>query len=153
MIGTCAPPDEIAKARARIEAIAEWHELLPMMRLRPGYVKDGQSVHRFATPLALGTKRVTHLLVGDLAFFPKAYPFLAPEALETQLAGPARQLRELLLRDATRLHAAGRWEVWRLDPAPTAKIQGPLPPADPAAGEQGQAASGRPTLDGHDTPR
>jgi hypothetical protein len=93
---------------------------------------------------ALAREGVTHLLVGDLAFFPKAYPFMAPEALEEQLAGPARRLRELLLRDATRLHAAGRWEVWRLDPASKAEIQGPLPHADVPAGEQGQAASGPP---------
>ena len=92
MIGTCATPDEIAKARARIEAIAEWHELLPMMRLRPGYVKDGQSVHRFATPLALGTKRVTHLLVdalpdGGLARL-RAWGVVARH-FASELAGPA----------------------------------------------------------------
>ena len=90
--GTCATPDEIAKARARVEAIAEWHELLPMMRLRPGYVKDGQSVHRFATPPALAAKRVTHLLVdalpdGGLARL-RAWGVVARH-FASELAGPA----------------------------------------------------------------
>ena len=62
-IGTCATPDAIADARRRVEAVAEWAELVPHTPLRPGYVEGGQSVHRFAVPSAAAGKRVTHLLV------------------------------------------------------------------------------------------
>ncbi len=64
---------------------------------------------------ALAREGVTHLIVGDLAFFPKAYPFLAPEELRRQFTQPAEHLRTLLLRDARRLHAEGRWELWALE--------------------------------------
>jgi len=61
--GTCASPEEIAEARERVEAIAEWHELVQLTKLRPGYVEDGHSVHRFATAPDAAARRVTHLLV------------------------------------------------------------------------------------------
>ena len=72
--GTCATPEEIAEARARVEAAAEWIELLPISKLRPGYTEDGRhglredgqySVHRFAVPAHAAKKRVTHLLVNQ----------------------------------------------------------------------------------------
>ncbi len=61
---------------------------------------------------------VTHLLVGDVKFLKKSYGFLGADVLRDQFNGPEERLRELLLRDATRLYAADRWEVWRLDPQP-----------------------------------
>ena len=70
--GTCATPEEIAESRARVEAAAEWTELLPIVPLRAGYTEDrrhgeaeGYSVHRFAVPPSAATKRVTHLLVNQ----------------------------------------------------------------------------------------
>ena len=61
--GSCSTPEEIAEANARVEAAAEWHELLPITKLRAGYVADGYSVHRFAVPAAVAGRRVTHLRV------------------------------------------------------------------------------------------
>ena len=72
--GSCATPEEIVEAAAKVEKIAEWTELLPMVRLRPGYVKGGSasgpdpgegadSIHRFAVPPSAASKRITHLLV------------------------------------------------------------------------------------------
>ncbi len=65
---------------------------------------------------ALSREGVGYLLVGDLDFLPRSYPFLTPAALDAQFRAPARGLRERLLHDATRVYAEGRWEVWRLDP-------------------------------------
>ncbi len=65
---------------------------------------------------ALADEGVRYLLVGDVHFLKKSYPFLAPSVLKAQFTEPEAKLRELLLRDATRLYASGRWEVWRLDP-------------------------------------
>jgi hypothetical protein len=65
---------------------------------------------------ALADLGVSHLLVGDVHFLKKSYPFLSPDVLRAQFTDPEKQLRELLLRDATRLYASARWEVWRLDP-------------------------------------
>ena len=58
--GSCASADEIARARAAVEAKAEWCELVPESRLRAGYVRgaasgvpddgevaEGNSVHLF----------------------------------------------------------------------------------------------------------
>ncbi|EOD08370.1 hypothetical protein EMIHUDRAFT_459309 [Emiliania huxleyi CCMP1516] len=53
--GSCASADEIARARAAVEAKAEWCELVPESRLRAGYV-----------PPELASRRVTHLLVDAL---------------------------------------------------------------------------------------
>jgi hypothetical protein len=68
---------------------------------------------------ALAREGVRYLLVGDLDFLPRSYPFLSPTELDAQFRAPARLLRERLLHDATRVHAEGRWEVWRLDPPET----------------------------------
>ena len=61
--GTCSTPEEIAEARAKVEAVAEWTELVPVSPLRAGYTEGGSSIHRFAVPSAATAKRVTHLLV------------------------------------------------------------------------------------------
>lgn len=73
----------------------------------------------------LAESGVRYLLVGDVHFLKKSYPFLEPNLLETQFRAPQARMRELLLRDATRLYAADRWEVWRLDDRPMAPIGGP----------------------------
>lgn len=65
---------------------------------------------------ALADAGVRYLLVGDIHFIKKSYPFLKPDVLQAQFTDPEARLRELLLRDATRVYAADRWEVWRLDP-------------------------------------
>ncbi|MDP2304859.1 MAG: hypothetical protein Q8P18_02405 [Pseudomonadota bacterium] len=65
---------------------------------------------------ALRDGGVRYLLVGDIHFIKKSYPFLTPGVLQAQFTDPEARLREQLLRDATRLYAAARWEVWRLDP-------------------------------------
>jgi hypothetical protein len=64
---------------------------------------------------ALADGGVRYLLVGDVHFLKKSYPFLKPDVLEAQFKAPEARLRDLLLRDATRLYAGARWEVWRLD--------------------------------------
>ena len=64
---------------------------------------------------------VRYLLVGDVHFLKKSYPFLTPEVLEEQFRRPEDLLRKLLTRDATRLFAEEKWEVWRLD-APVAPM-------------------------------
>ena len=61
--GSCATPEEIAVARAKVEAVAEWTELVPISKLRPGYVEGGNSIHRFQVPQLPASKRVTHLLL------------------------------------------------------------------------------------------
>lgn len=60
--GTAATDEEIEAAAARV-ASRPWVELLPVSPLRPGYVEDGGSVHRFAVARAAAAKRATHLLV------------------------------------------------------------------------------------------
>ena len=61
--GSCASPEEIAAARARVEAAAEWIELVPISKLRPGYTAEENSVHRFEVPPGAASRRVTHLLL------------------------------------------------------------------------------------------
>ena len=61
--GTCATPEEIAVARAKVESVTEWTELVPIVKLRPGYTEDENSTHRFAVPPDAAKTRVTHLLV------------------------------------------------------------------------------------------
>jgi len=60
--GTAATDEEIEAAAARV-ASRRWVELLPVSPLRPGYVEDGGSVHRFAVARAAAARRATHLLV------------------------------------------------------------------------------------------
>ena len=55
--GSCSTPEEIAAAREKVEAVAEWVQLLPITPLRAGLSvqtgtarEDGYSVHRFAVP-------------------------------------------------------------------------------------------------------
>ncbi len=64
---------------------------------------------------ALAAEGVRYVLVGDVHFLKKSYPFLAPDVLKAQFTDPEELLRTLLLRDATLLFEEGRWEVWRLD--------------------------------------
>lgn len=97
--GTCATPEEIAEARAKVEAAAEWIQLLPIVPLRPGYTEDRRhgeaeaySIHRFAVPPSAASKRVTHLLVnahpdGGLARM-RAWGIVSRN-FETQLAASA----------------------------------------------------------------
>jgi hypothetical protein len=68
---------------------------------------------------------VVWLLVGDVRFLKKSYAFLPPSVLDAQFTRPRDQLRELLLRDATRVFAQDRWEVWRIDPP---ALDAPPPP-------------------------
>jgi hypothetical protein len=70
---------------------------------------------------------VTHLFVGDVRFLKKSYSFLTPSVRDDQLVKPQEALRALLLREATRLFAKDRWEVWRLD-TPTAPTTLDVPP-------------------------
>jgi hypothetical protein len=89
---------------------------------------------------ALGALRrdgVTHVLVGDVAFLPSSYRFLSKEELDTAFNAPRRALRDQLLREATRLFARSRWEIWRLDggadvaeavPAGDVPLDAPQPP-------------------------
>ncbi|MDP2312299.1 MAG: hypothetical protein Q8P41_05295 [Pseudomonadota bacterium] len=75
---------------------------------------------------------VRYLLVGDVHFLKKSYPFLKPDVLRAQFTDPEAKLRTLLNRDATRLYAGGHWEVWRLDAAalvPAAPAPAALPPS------------------------
>lgn len=97
--GTCATPEEIVEAKARVEAAAEWTQLLPIVPLRPGYTEDRRhgeaeaySVHRFTVPPSAAAKRVTHLLVnmhpdGGLARF-RAWGIVS-RSFETQLSASA----------------------------------------------------------------
>ena len=71
--------------------------------------------HGDASLSALADRGVRYLLVGDVHFLKKSYTFLSPAVLAEQFNEPEARLRALLLRDATRLYARDRWEVWRLD--------------------------------------
>ncbi|MFN7144647.1 MAG: hypothetical protein ACK4YP_12795, partial [Myxococcota bacterium] len=73
--------------------------------------------HGDASLRTLAGMGVRYLVVGDVRFLEKSYPFLSKEVLEEQFNAPEAHLRELLLRDATRIYAEDRWEVWRLSPA------------------------------------
>jgi hypothetical protein len=77
---------------------------------------------------ALADAGVRYLLVGDIHFLKKSYPFLAPNVLKDQFTTPEQALRTLLLRDATLLFAKDRWEVWRLDGPDRALDVAPAPP-------------------------
>jgi hypothetical protein len=72
--------------------------------------------HGDASLSDLAAGGVEYLLVGDVLFLKKSYPFLPSAVLDAQFRQPGERMRELLLRDATRLFAENRWEVWRLDP-------------------------------------
>lgn len=64
--GSASSAEQIGAAEAACAAAAEWHELLPISPLRPGYGADtGESVHRFRVPRGLATKRITHLRVNQ----------------------------------------------------------------------------------------
>jgi hypothetical protein len=72
--------------------------------------------HGDAALTDLAAEGVRYLLVGQVHFLKKSYPFLTPDVLREQFTAPEEKLRTLLLRDATLLFAQDRWEVWRLDP-------------------------------------
>lgn len=60
--GTHSTDEQIAAAAAAVSRAAEWHELVPLSPLRPGYGgDDGLSIHRFEVPPELARRRVTHL--------------------------------------------------------------------------------------------
>lgn len=60
--GTKSTDEQIAAAAEAVSRVAEWHELVPLTTLRPGYGGDeGLSIHRFEVPRELTRKRVTHL--------------------------------------------------------------------------------------------
>ena len=68
---------------------------------------------------ALYERGVRWLLVGDLHFLRKSYAFLPEAEWRARFVEPQEQLRRLLRRDAERLHAGARWEVYRLDAPPS----------------------------------
>ncbi len=68
---------------------------------------------------ALYERGVRWLLVGDLHFLRKSYAFLPEPEWRSQFVEPQERLRYLLRRDAERLHASARWEVYRLDAPPS----------------------------------
>lgn len=111
------PPD------AEIALLYAWHGYYVDQPYVLGSVEDHVPTrwwlwsHGDAALADLSAAGVTHLLVGDVRSIRKSYPFLSPAVLRAQFTEPEERLRELLLRDATRLFAANRWELWRLDAA------------------------------------
>lgn len=68
---------------------------------------------------ALRKRGVTWLLVGDVRFLRKQYPFLPEAEWRAQFVAPRDLLTRLLARDAQRVYAGRHWEVYRLDAAAT----------------------------------
>lgn len=64
---------------------------------------------------ALREAGATHVLVGQIRFAHRVYPFLDEADFEAQFAEPEALLGELLLREATLLFQHGRHAVYRLE--------------------------------------
>ena len=117
-----------APADASVAMLFAWHGYYVPQDVVLGSVEDHIPTrwwlwsHGDASLRDLESQGVDWLLVGDTQFLKKSYGFLSPEVLRAQFNEPVERLRALLLRDATRLYAQDRWEVWRLD----ARVDAPL---------------------------
>jgi hypothetical protein len=119
-------------ADARVALLFSWHGYYVRQDWVLGSVEDHVPSrwwvwsHGDASLADLRAQGVTHVFVGDTRFLSKAYGFLPKDVLATQFNEPVEELRALLLREASRVYAAHRWEVWRLD-APPPNLDAPAP--------------------------
>lgn len=67
------------------------------------------------------------VLLGDIQFLRKQYPFLPEPVFQEQLRAPTQLLRALLDREATRVFVENRHEVWRLDQGGALDARSPAP--------------------------
>ncbi len=116
---------EHAPADAQVAQLYAWHGYWIDQPWILGSVEEHTPTrmwlaeHGDASLRALRERGVTWLLVGDVRFLRKQYPFLSEEEWQAQFVAPRELLTRLLLRDAVQVYAGRRWEVYRLDaPAP-----------------------------------
>jgi hypothetical protein len=113
-----APPD------AQVAQLYAWHGYWIDQPWILGSVEEHTPTrmwlaqHREDSLRALRARGVTWLLVGDVRFLRKMYPFLNEEDWREQFVEPRELLSRLLERDAVRVYQGRRWEVYRLDVAP-----------------------------------
>jgi hypothetical protein len=113
-----APPD------AQVAQLYAWHGYWIDQPWILGSVEEHTPTrmwlaqHREDSLRALRARGVTWLLVGDVRFLRKMYPFLNEEDWREQFVEPRELLTRLLERDAVRVYQGRRWEVYRLDVAP-----------------------------------
>lgn len=155
---------EHVPADARVALLFAWHGYYVPQDWVLGSVEDHVPTrwwlwsHGDRSLADLADQGITHVFVGDIRFIKKSYAFLPPTVLQEQFQAPEKRLRELLLREGSRLFAANRWEVWRIEsprtPAagdgvpetpPTPDLPAP-PPGEvaPVAPPPGAAAPGAP---------
>ncbi len=115
--------DEVPRD-ARVALLFAWHGYYVEQDYILGSVEDHTPTRRFVVSSggdvvgALRARGVSYALVGDIKFLRKAYEFLPEREWRSQFVAVRDTLRGALERDATRLFAEKKWEVWRLDGAP-----------------------------------
>ncbi|MBM4393898.1 MAG: hypothetical protein FJ090_22455, partial [Deltaproteobacteria bacterium] len=115
--------DEVPRD-ARVALLFAWHGYYVQQDYILGSVEDHTPTRRFVVNSdgdvvgALRARGVSYALVGDTRFLRKAYEFLPEAEWRAQFVALRDALRASLERDATRLFAEKKWEVWRLDGPP-----------------------------------
>jgi len=115
--------DEVPRD-ARVALLFAWHGYYVEQDYILGSVEDHTPTRRFVVSSggdvvgALRARGVGYALVGDTKFLRKAYEFLPEAEWRAQFVAVRDALRASLERDATRLFAEKKWEVWRLDGPP-----------------------------------